>query len=71
MLPRQRELLLALLHQYLGRLPDPLAAVETERVSGDGLEAVHLGWAGGSEPGQPHYYRVQGLLIEYLTSFHG
>jgi hypothetical protein len=73
MLPRQRELLLALLHQYLGRLPDPLAAVEAERVAGDGLEAVHFGWAGGAEPRQPHYYRVQGprLLIEYVNVQNG
>jgi uncharacterized protein DUF3500 len=67
MLPQQRELLVALLGQYLGRLPDPVAAVETERVLGDGGEAVHFGWAGGAEPGQPHYYRLQGprLLVEY------
>jgi hypothetical protein len=73
MQPRQRELLLALLHQYLGRLPDPLAVVETERVAGDGLEAVHFAWAGGGEPGQPHYYRVQGprVLIEYVNVQNG
>jgi hypothetical protein len=67
MLPRQREQLLALLHQYLGRLPDPVAAVEAGRISGDALDAVHFAWAGGAEPGQPHYYRLQGprLLIEY------
>jgi len=71
--PRQRELLLALLRQYLGRLPGPVAALEAERVSGDGLEAVHFGWAGGAEPGQPHYYRVQGpqLLIEYVNVQNG
>jgi hypothetical protein len=73
MAPRQRELLLAVVHQYLGRLPDPLAALEAERVSGDGLDAVHFGWAGGAEPGQPHYYRVQGprLLIEYVNVQNG
>ena len=67
MLPAQRELLRELLGQYLGRLPDPLAAVEAERVAGDRLDSVHFAWAGGPEPGQPHYYRVQGprLLIEY------
>jgi Protein of unknown function (DUF3500) len=67
MLPQQRELLAGLLHQYLGRLPGPVAAVEAERVAGEALEAVHFGWAGGIEPGQPHYYRIQGprLLVEY------
>jgi len=73
MLPEQRERLLALLHQYLGRLPDPVAAVEAERISGDGLQAVHFGWAGGGEPGRPHYYRLQGprLLIEYVNVQNG
>jgi hypothetical protein len=67
MLPQQRELLAGLLRQYFDRLPAPLAALQAERVLGEGPEAVHFGWAGGSEPGQPHYYRIQGprLLIEY------
>jgi Protein of unknown function (DUF3500) len=73
MLPRQRELLVALLHQYLGRLPGPVAALEAGRVAGDGLEAVHFAWAGGAGPGQPHYYRVQGprLLVEYDNTQNG
>jgi hypothetical protein len=67
MLPQQRQLLAGRVGQYLGRLPAPLAAAGTARVAGDALEAVHFGWAGPAEPGQPHYYRVQGprLLIEY------
>jgi hypothetical protein len=67
MLPQQHGLLEALLRQYLGRLPDPVAQVEAARVTGEALEALHFAWAGGPEPGQPHYYRLQGprLLIEY------
>jgi Protein of unknown function (DUF3500) len=67
MLPQQRALLEALVGQYLGRLPAELARAEAERVAGERLEAVHFGWAGGAEPGQPHYYRLQGprLLVEY------
>ena len=67
MLPQQRALLAGLLDQYLGRLPGPLAELERERAAGELLEAVHFGWAGGAERGQPHYYRLQGprLLIEY------
>jgi hypothetical protein len=67
MLPQQRELLAGLLRQYLDRLPAPLAALQAERVLGEALEAVHFGWAGGIELGQPHYYRIQGprLHIEY------
>jgi Protein of unknown function (DUF3500) len=67
MLPEQRELLAGLLRQYLGRLPGPLAELQAGRVLGEGLDAVHFGWAGGTGPGQPHYYRIQGprLHIEY------
>jgi Protein of unknown function (DUF3500) len=71
--PAQRALLRALLDQYLGRLPDPVAAAEGERVAGDRLHAVHFAWAGGSQPGQPHYYRLQGprLLVEYVNAQNG
>ncbi len=73
MLPAQRELLLGLVRQYLGRLPDPVAAVEAGRVAGDRLPEVHFAWAGGGEPRQPHYYRLQGprLLIEYANVQNG
>jgi hypothetical protein len=64
MLPQQRTLLEGLVRQYLDRLPTELATAEAARALGEGL---HFAWAGGPEPGQPHYYRVQGprLLIEY------
>ena len=37
------------------------------RVFEAGFENVGFAWAGSLEPGQPHYYRVQGpsFLIEY------
>jgi hypothetical protein len=67
MLPQQRALLEGLVRLYLDRLPAELAAAEAARVTGAAGEALHFAWAGGAEPGQPHYYRVQGprLLIEY------
>lgn len=63
----QRERLRALLDVYLGRLPDELAEREAKKIAGDRLDEVHFAWAGGVEPGQPHYYRLQGprLLAEY------
>jgi Protein of unknown function (DUF3500) len=62
----QRELLRALLAGYLERVPEglsPLADYDDD----EALNDVHLAWAGPTEPGQPHYYRLQGprLLIEY------
>jgi hypothetical protein len=31
------------------------------------MDSIRFGWAGASQPGQPHYYRVQGktFLIEF------
>jgi hypothetical protein len=67
MLPQQRALLEGLVRLYLDRLPAELAAAEAARVVGQAGERLHFAWAGPAEPGQPHYYRVQGprLLIEY------
>ena len=66
----QRGMLEALLHLYVDRLPDDLAAEEAMKFAGRGLDDVHLLWAGGLEPGQPHYYRLHGptLLAEYDNS---
>jgi hypothetical protein len=61
----QRAVLRALLGTYFGRVPEavsPMAAYDDAA-----LDAVHFAWAGPTEPGVPHYYRVQGprLLIEW------
>jgi hypothetical protein len=63
----QRQALTALIHQYINRMPDELAAVERDRLNKLGLEQVHFAWAGGAERRQPHYYRLQGqrFLVEY------
>jgi hypothetical protein len=62
--PDARDLLDQLVARYLDRLPGPVAAAESARVSAGEL---HFAWAGPTEPGTRHYYRVQGddLLIEY------
>ena len=62
--PTARALLDQLVAVYLDRLPPELAIREARRL--DGRE-LHVAWAGPVQPGQRHYYRVQGddLLIEY------
>lgn len=67
----QRELLLALLGTYFDRVPEsvsPLAAYDDAA-----LDRVHFAWAGSTEAGQPHYYRVQAprLLIEWDNTQRG
>ncbi len=68
----QREMLRALLGTYLDRVPAEVSpghryADETA------LDAVHLAWAGPTEPGAPHYYRLQGprLLLEWDNTQRG
>jgi hypothetical protein len=48
-------------------MPEELAARQLARVRRDGLEHLHFCWAGGLQPGTPHYYRIQGreILIEF------
>jgi hypothetical protein len=62
----QREILAALIRQYVDRMPDEIADVESRRLA-EVMEDVHFAWAGGIERGEPHYYRLHGprLLIEY------
>jgi hypothetical protein len=67
----QREVLRALLGTYFDRVPSgvsPLSGYDDAT-----LDAVHFAWAGSTEPGEPHYYRVQGprLLVEWDNTQRG
>ncbi len=63
----QRELMGALIGEYIGRMPDEIADIERTMFTGDSLPDVHFAWAGGIERYQPHYYRLQAprFLVEY------
>ncbi|MGY1711875.1 DUF3500 domain-containing protein [Geodermatophilus sp. SYSU D00758] len=68
----QRGLLRALLGTYLDRVPAELSPAA--RYDDDAaLDAVHVAWAGSTDPGQPHYYRLQGprLLVEWDNTQRG
>ena len=68
----QRALLRALLGTYLDRVPPELSVLP--RYDDDAaLDAVHVAWAGSTEPGEPHYYRLQGprLLVEWDNTQRG
>ena len=64
--PDRREILSALVSEYLDRLPEEIAEVERARLADSGA-GLHFSWAGGLEIGEPHYYRIQAerFLIEY------
>ncbi len=63
----QRRRLTDLLTTFARRFPAGLASAELEAIRTAGLDRLWFAWAGGTEPGQRHYFRVQGpgLLIEH------
>ncbi|CAB4926724.1 unannotated protein [freshwater metagenome] len=70
----QRNMLRSLLDLYVGRLPDDLASLESIKyASQEALGGLAFMWAGGLEPGQGHYYRIQGIdiLCEYDNTLSG
>jgi hypothetical protein len=72
----QRAVLRALLGAYLDRVPDALSPMGRYAGTPEGdaaLDAVHLAWAGSTEPGEPHYYRLEGprLLLEWDNTQRG
>jgi len=67
MSPAQRQMLTELVEVYAHRLRKELAEEELAKLQAAGMEKIYFAWAGGSEPGQPHYYRIQGptFVVEY------
>lgn len=64
----QRARLRRLLALYTGRAPERLADAYAAQYTDESvLDQVHFSWAGSTDVGKPHYYRVQGpnVLIEY------
>ena len=64
---KQKDILMSLLNVYVSRMPADVAKSRMEKFRAAGFDRIYFAWAGGSEPGQAHYYRVQGptFLIEY------
>lgn len=67
MTPAQQAALRELVAVYARRLRPELARSELEAIADRGWNHVHFAWAGGTERGQPHYYRIHGpeFVIEY------
>jgi hypothetical protein len=66
---KQKNLLLRLVQAYAERMPANIAAEQMKQVRGGGIENIHFAFTGGTSPGQPHSYRVQGpaFVIEFLN----
>ncbi|HKC79822.1 MAG TPA: DUF3500 domain-containing protein, partial [Gemmatimonadaceae bacterium] len=63
----QRALLMKLIDVYTGVMATDIAAARLAKLEKAGLEKIAFAWAGETERGKKHYYRVQGptFLIEY------
>lgn len=63
----EQDQLRKLLQVYANRLTEPAARDQLDRIERAGFGKLHFGWAGSTEPGKPHYYRLHGptVLIEY------
>ena len=63
----QQGTLLALIEEYLGAQPRSEARAQLDKIRAAGFEGIKFAWMGGLDPGQGHYYRVQGstFLIEF------
>jgi hypothetical protein len=59
--------LAALVGSFARRLPDEVAGAQLHTLERAGLDNLCFAWAGGTLPGERHYFRVQGptLLIEH------
>ena len=67
MTPKQRELLMQLIEVYTSQMNADIAADRQAEIKKGGVDKIGFAWAGPVEPGQQHYYRVQGptFLIEF------
>jgi hypothetical protein len=63
----QQALLNRLLTTYLSAMPAALSEARMQRLAHEDGTTIRFGWAGATERGKPHYYRVQGatFLIEF------
>ena len=63
----QKTVLNKLIVAYLLAMPPAIAKARMEKITKEDMNSICFGWAGGTEPGKPHYYRVQGktFLIEF------
>ena len=60
-------MLIALIDELASMQPEIIADARMETIRSEGLDDIKFVWIGGTERGDPHYFRVQGasFLIEY------
>lgn len=63
----QKTVLNKLIVAYLLSMPPAIAEMRMKNIVAEDMNSIRFGWAGDTETGKPHYYRVQGksFLIEF------
>ncbi len=63
----QQQLLWSVITEYVGRARPEVATAELAKMRAAGIGQIYFGWAGSTETGEGHYYRIQGSgwLLEY------
>ena len=63
----QREMLMALISEYVHGVPAPVAAERMGKIRETGLDDYRLVWAGGLDRSRDHYYRIHGgqFIVEF------
>ena len=66
----QQAMLLDIINEYLRTMPQDIAKKRMQGLMEEDLEDIHFAWAGATQKGKPHYYRIQGktFLIEFDNS---
>jgi hypothetical protein len=63
----QNEQLMKVIKEYIYRVRPDVADTDMAKIQKAGVDKITFAWAGGTEQGQGHYYRIQGptFLLEY------
>lgn len=66
----QQKQLRSLLDEYCAAMPDHVAEARMKDIEAAGFDKVQFGWAGATQPGVGHYYRIQGptFLVEFVNT---
>jgi hypothetical protein len=67
---KAQALLKKLVSTYVDAVAEKVASERHEIIKQDGWDGIHFAWAGATEPGIGHYYRVRGkrFLIEFVNT---
>ena len=66
----QQQTLRTLIDEYARAMPAEVARQRWQEIEESGINNVHFAWAGATEPGIGHYYRIQGetFVIELVNT---